>query len=201
MTRLIPTKSGIYKLICLITKKFYIGGAVNLQHRYHKHLSELRRNHHHSIHLQRAFNKYTEKEFKFEILELVDIDNLIEKEQYYLDLLKPYNFKIGYNISKFADLRKYNLGKPMSEEQKKKISISCKKSPAMKLRRQASSEARSLAQIKSNGVNYKLISPNGEIYEGRGVSVFCRKHNLHEAAVKRVVKGIQKTTNGWRLYE
>lgn len=75
--------SGIYKLI--INGKFYIGSAVNIGIRLSKHLLDLERNKHHSIYLQRSWNKY--QKISVEIVELCD--NLIEREQYYIDLLNP----------------------------------------------------------------------------------------------------------------
>ena len=37
------------------------------------------------------------------ILENCKEDELLEREQYYLDLLEPWKRKIGYNIRKIAD--------------------------------------------------------------------------------------------------
>ena len=48
--------SGIYKLI--VNDKFYIGSAKNIGIRLSKHILDLERNKHHSIYLQRSWNKY-----------------------------------------------------------------------------------------------------------------------------------------------
>lgn len=88
-------QSGIYKLI--INNKIYIGSANNIGIRLSKHLLDLERGNHHSVYLQRAWNKY--QTISIEIIEFCD--NLIEKEQYYLDELKPeYNLcSIAQNCS------------------------------------------------------------------------------------------------------
>jgi group I intron endonuclease len=88
-------QSGIYKLI--INNKSYIGSAKNIGIRLSKHLLDLERDNHHSIYLQRAWNKY--QTISIEIIEFCN--NLIEKEQYYLDELKPeYNLcSIAQNCS------------------------------------------------------------------------------------------------------
>ena len=66
----IPRKSGIYQIRNLVNGKVYVGSAVNLQHRRREHRSDLRNGNHHSIKLQRAYNKYGESSFAFEILEI-----------------------------------------------------------------------------------------------------------------------------------
>jgi group I intron endonuclease len=90
-------KSGIYKILNNINGKFYIGSAKSLSGRWRLHKSQLKNNKHHSIYLQRSFNKYGYSSFSFEILEYCDVTFLIEREQVYLDTLKPH-----YNIAKIA---------------------------------------------------------------------------------------------------
>lgn len=80
----------IYKIINLINDKIYIGSTCDFVARKRKHLNSLRIQNHHSVLLQRSFDKYGEDAFKFQILEEVeDVELLLEREQYYLDLLKP----------------------------------------------------------------------------------------------------------------
>lgn len=88
-------KSGIYLILNLINNKIYIGSAININSRKSKHLHHLKNNIHTNKHLQNAYNRYGESNFVFFILERVENkNNLIEKEQYYLDLLKPeYNIR------------------------------------------------------------------------------------------------------------
>lgn len=99
---LIPTISAIYQIRNTINGKFYLGSSNNVYMRWNEHRSELRRGTHHSITLQRSWNKYTEAAFVFEIIEYVLSPFLIEREQYHLDKLKPYDPRKGYNIAKFA---------------------------------------------------------------------------------------------------
>jgi len=92
--------SGIYKITCIINNKFYIGSTKNIADRWYRHLYDLKNNNHINIHLQRSFNKYGKSSFNFEIVENCDEDILLLREQYYLDMLKPYEF--GFNIGKNA---------------------------------------------------------------------------------------------------
>jgi len=50
--------------------------------------------------LQHAWNFYGEANFTFELIEKIKPESklLLEREQHYLDLLKPYEREIGYNI-------------------------------------------------------------------------------------------------------
>jgi group I intron endonuclease len=117
------TRSGIYVIKNLLNNKIYIGSATNFKNRWKAHKSHLSNGKHHSIYLQRAWDKYGEANFLFEILELVDKDELITVEQSWLDRTKCYESTIGYNMSKFAGSRK---GVKATEETKKKMSASQK---------------------------------------------------------------------------
>lgn len=88
---------GVYKIINLKTKDLYIGSSIQIEKRFLRHKRDLRNNKHHSIILQRAWNKYKEENFKFEIIEECLEENLRAKEEYYLLNLKPV-----YNICKEA---------------------------------------------------------------------------------------------------
>ncbi len=97
----IPQTSGIYRIVCTITTKFYIGSAINLRDRCQRHFWALRQNKHENQHLQRAWNKYGEQSFTFEVIELVLIPFLIEREQFWFDKLSPFG-KRGFNILPIA---------------------------------------------------------------------------------------------------
>lgn len=82
--------SVIYKIIYKGTDKLYIGSAINFRTRVNQHKYDLKRNKHHSKHLQRIVNKHGIDTLDFDIVEIVeDKKRLIEREQYYIDLLKP----------------------------------------------------------------------------------------------------------------
>lgn len=86
-------RSGIYKIRNIKNNKIYIGSALHFRKRKWEHDSMLFRGKHHSRHLQASYNKHGEDCFVFEIVEYVDDKTkLIEREQYYIDILKPeYN--------------------------------------------------------------------------------------------------------------
>ena len=111
----IPATSGIYKIICLSTGKFYVGSSIDVRKRWRQHLNKLRSNKHVNKKLQNAWNKYTEQNFLFEIVELILPPFLLEREQYWIDKLRPV-----FNIAKSA--KAPNLGIKASEEARAKLS-------------------------------------------------------------------------------
>lgn len=98
-------KSGIYKITNEVTGKFYIGSAKDIDWRWYEHKRDLKSNKHCNPKLQHSWNSHGETNFAFIILEEIipDQQKLFEREQYYLDKLKPYERNIGYNISPKAD--------------------------------------------------------------------------------------------------
>jgi len=130
--------SAIYQITNRLNGNRYVGSTVDLQRRQGQHLRTLRRGRHKNEHLQRAFHRYGEAAFLFSILEYVEPERLISREQHYLDTLKP-----EYNISPTATStlgvrhteetcrknserqrgeRSHNYGKHFSEETRRKIS-------------------------------------------------------------------------------
>lgn len=101
--------SGVYKITNLVNNKIYIGSSKSLRGRKATHFSSLLKNKHHSIYLQRAFNKYGINNFNFDIIIFCSIDNLLFYEQRLIDGLKP-----SYNIYQVA-------GSPIGTKRTKKI--------------------------------------------------------------------------------
>jgi hypothetical protein len=86
--------SGIYCFTNLINKKQYVGCAVDIRKRMYQHYSAKRlmvSAAQGSI-ISKALLKYGYSAFSLEILEYCDAKDLIERESYYITLLKPeYN--------------------------------------------------------------------------------------------------------------
>lgn len=76
-------------------------------------------NKHCNILLQRAWNKYWNVSFEFEILELCCEEDLIKSEQKWLDLTQCFKIEIGYNLTPTAGNSK---GVKHSEETRKRMS-------------------------------------------------------------------------------
>ena len=76
---------GIYKIETPNGSK-YIGSSTNIYLRWAEHRSHLKRQTHHSARLQMAYIKHGD-DLLYEILELCSINNLNDREQYYIDTL------------------------------------------------------------------------------------------------------------------
>lgn len=81
--------SGIYIIEHKDSGRSYIGSSVNMQHRWNQHRRSLVSGAHHSIYLQRMWNKYGEEAFIFRPLLLCNKANLLFYEQLCLDGLNP----------------------------------------------------------------------------------------------------------------
>jgi group I intron endonuclease len=138
-------KSGIYGINNLITGKSYVGSRKCLASRlssYYSKKAMLNKLSTRKSIIYSALLKHGYDNFSLDILEYCEVDVLIEREQYYLDTLKP-----KYNILKAANSRlgsKHSLktkalinlklrginhpfyGKTLSEEMRMKISESNK---------------------------------------------------------------------------
>ncbi len=103
-------KSGIYRWTNLITGKSYIRSSINLKGRlsiYYSKKAILSKLSTRISIVYSAILKHDYSNFSLEILEYCNIDVLIKREQYYIDLFKP-----EYNILKIANSR---LGSKQSE--------------------------------------------------------------------------------------
>jgi len=135
--------SGIYKIVNLCNNKFYIGSTVDFNRRKKEHFRHLLVKRHRNDYLQNSYNKYGKENFTFIIVEYCERSLLAEREQFYLDTLKPnYNLTTsvigttGYlhrEESKLlmSEIKKtqyengldvWNKGKALSEEVKEQIS-------------------------------------------------------------------------------
>lgn len=157
---------GIYKIENIINGNLYIGSCSNYNVRKGSHLCLLRQNKHHSIILQRAFNKYSEKNFIFELIEeLQDKNNLIEREQHYMDLLNPvYNICpiAGSTLNRiFTEKHKQNLSKSLTgkvrtlEQKEKQRLLKLGKTHSEKTKEKVS---KAISKIKGNRIGDKVNS-------------------------------------------
>lgn len=114
---------GVYKITNIVNGKIYIGSSMNLGRRFNDHKNQLSRKKHSNKYLQNSWNKYGYESFTFEVIEIVnDFEDLLKREQYWIDNLNVIDKKIGYNISPTAGST-YGL-KDSEETKRKKSEIS-----------------------------------------------------------------------------
>jgi len=89
--------SGIYAILNLVNGKVYVGSSINVHCRLAVHRISLARGKHDNGHLQRAWNKYGTLAFSFDVLKECPENELLEQEQFHIDVLDSMNPRMGYN--------------------------------------------------------------------------------------------------------
>lgn len=95
INKILNGKVGIYIITNITSGNRYIGSSKDLGYRLRRHFWDLSKNQHACQYLQNSYNKYGENSFIYCILEFCSVDDRWEREQYYIDLIKP-----EYNIQK-----------------------------------------------------------------------------------------------------
>ena len=148
---------GIYGIRNLINGKIYVGKTgMNFGDRWDSHRSLLNNGKHDNPHLQKAWNKYGKDNFEFIVLEDCEIDELSDREKYYIKLYKDMG--LAYNIHDGGD-EGYNLGKHLSEETKQKIG---EKNKINGIGRKASDETKLKMSKSHTGMKYAPMSEEGK---------------------------------------
>lgn len=206
---------GIYFIENLTTKEIYVGSSRDLHHRKLAHFSTLRNGNHNNCRLQKSYNKYGRENFSFSVIEFVDsVECLVEREQFWLDELKPQ-----FNILSKADnhlvnvteevLRRYKRhgeitrGKRKSEEGRKNIVEGRRRYFSdPKNREKHSRILKGVSHKISDGVSryiYTFVSPSGEEFETRSVRILSETNHLSVNWMHEVANGKRKSNSGWTL--
>lgn len=112
--------SGIYRILNKINGNCYIGSSLNVEKRYKHHLSTLRHNSSRCSILQKAFNKYGEDNFEFQVILCCKPEYRLYYEQ---QLIRELNsqYDVFTNVSD-SPLRQFTF----TEQSKLKMSIAHK---------------------------------------------------------------------------
>jgi group I intron endonuclease len=172
----LPKKPGVYKIVNTDNNKLYIGCASDIRARVNGHLYDLRRRKHANSYLQKAWLKYGEQAFTFEIVELCNKSEIYIREHYWVTTLNVFDRNLGYNLKPTDVTRKVGH----SEETLQKLRIANKgKTPSklciQKLReRKISDEHKEVLRLSRTNVDWyalrqdkakKVIdTKTGEIY-------------------------------------
>jgi group I intron endonuclease len=161
-------KSGIYIIRNERNQKMYVGSGIDLRKRKREHKNDLEANRHANGHLQNAFNKYGLEAFTFNVVECVlDANNLIPREQFYMDYYKTANAVFGYNLcSKAGSV----LGYKHTEESRKQMSEAHKGKKLSEDTKKKMSEAH-----KGKKRSIEVCSRLSEAHKGKKLSMETRK--------------------------
>lgn len=113
----------VYNFHNLVNNRRYVGSSVQFRNRSWEHVYLLRHNRHHNVPLQRAWNKYGEKNFVLEVLEdgiTCDVA-LRQREQAWMDAFRGQGIDL-YNTCETPTRTTYGMKfGPRSEAVKDKI--------------------------------------------------------------------------------
>lgn len=112
-------KSGVYLFFNTVSGKRYVGSSIDIYNRIHEHIHNLKNNKAHNIHFQASWNKHGEDAFIYCVLEFCKPEIRFEREQYYIDCLKP-EYNLTLNVIA-------NFGHSPTIETREKISSTLKK--------------------------------------------------------------------------
>lgn len=105
---------GIYRIENLVNHKSYIGKSKYLEDR----IAQFYDGDHRNVHLDNSVQKYGIESFKVTILEECTVEELNDKERYWISYLRTYDPSTGYNKTFGGD------GGSPTEETRKKLCLS-----------------------------------------------------------------------------
>ena len=152
--------SGIYKITNTITGDFYIGSSKNVKQRWRAHKCPSSWNKCPNNPLYLDMNKYGLDKFDFQVIEEVEADKLKEKEQQFIETLKPtYNDRNanGWDIERHKESKKEYQKSDKFKESKKKYQKSDKGKESQKKYQKSDKGKES-----HNKYNNQLCCYNGE---------------------------------------
>lgn len=202
-------KSGIYMWTNKVNGKIYIGSSVDLANRLRNYfnisyLSDLKD----IMIIYKALLAHGFDNFKLEILEYCNPSELIKKEQYYIDQLKP-----EYNILKVAGS---SLGVKRSIETIAKIKAGAlsrseealaKNREHLKILNASQKHKEHLANLNTSLEHIsKTAKPvcvinkeNGETIEYRSITQAANFYNVHPETVRRCIKSNKLLLNKYQI--
>jgi len=160
-------KKGIYAFVHIPTKKYYIGSTNSFLVRWNNHITELKLTKHANSHLQNSWLKYKEDEFAFFILEEIQKDeDLLKEEQRYLDrYVKNTSGDITFNLAEVAGVpdRKAIISKEVNQ-------INLETGEVIQSFESPTEAAKILGKFTADGI--PLASNIVLVCEGKGANAF-----------------------------
>lgn len=174
----------IYKFTNNINGKIYIGQTTRPKSRYKEHCTGKE-----DSLLTRAMLKYGIENFKYEVLETIDKEQLNTREKYWINYYNSY--KTGYNQTtggnqniKFSQEARKKMseskkGRQISEETRKKMSEAQKGKNTWIKGRHHSEETRKKISEARKGEKHPLFGKHHSEETRKKISETKRKNNIH----------------------
>lgn len=218
--------SAIYQIKCLSNNKIYVGSSKNYKNRWITHKRNLNNNKHINKHLQAAWNKYGKLNFIFEIIELCEINNLLDRETYWINKLNSFNREFGFNMSHYSHYydvsKEYVVISPEGKEfnvknlEKFCIENNLEKSSLHKVANGELYQSKGwyCRHIKDTHEDwlkkrkrshkhghgwkggYKITYKDGRVFYTKSLNGFARENNYSQGTLHKVMTGLQRTVYG-----
>ena len=110
--------SAVYKITNKITGDFYIGSSKDIKLRWAQHKRKSTWNRYSNNQMYLDMQRYGVEKFVFEVLEEVEIEKLKEKEQYFIETLKPTynnNRAKGWDVERLKESQRKSQNKYYSQ--------------------------------------------------------------------------------------
>lgn len=200
-------KGFIYKIENKVNGKMYIGKTVDINRRKREHYLRASRKSGRNLAVHYAMRKYGIDNFEIDVIEKVDINNLGEKEKYWINY---YNTKDeGYNCTEggedFCGESHPFYGKHHSDETKEKLRkiFSGKGNPMYGVSREFSEEHKNKISIANKGGNHSTSVLNKRVaidiikqyYEtDKSQKELANKYDVAQSIISAVLLGKHWTT-------
>ena len=199
----------VYRVTNLINEKVYLGfTSLSLEKRKQSHFNSAKYGKNDCRYFWNAIRKYGASAFKFEsIYESLDRKDALDKEAHFIKEYRSQDKSVGYNIRDGGSCGN------LSEETKIKISNSMKGRIIPKEERKKMSERmkgytpseetkKKMSDNSAQAKHYIITPPDGEEFEIKNLSKFCRENDLHAHRMNDLANNNQqggKSYKGYRI--
>lgn len=215
---------GVYEIVNNVNGKRYVGSSNRIEHRWSQHKSRLNNGSHHSLHLQRAWDKYGSDNFVFNIIAECSQDNLIPNEQSEIDSGCQYNISptagrtAGLEVSdsakeKMSESAYKKWGDPGYRDKMSAIRKDIWSCPDRRMiisrsskRNWENEEFRSrMSKVNSGENNPKFDHTIYNFTHDEFGDISCTKYHLYKNyglnpnSIRLVCKGDRQSHAGWRI--
>lgn len=180
----------IYQARNVLDSTLYIGKTIKtLRVRANQHCADAKANRY-NTHFHKAIRKYGCNAFEWTVLAEVDNSVLNAAEIDYIELARDQGFNV-YNMTDGGEGVTGSVGYKHSEKQKRLIGEASRN----RVRTPEELERSGLARRKT----YRFRSPDGQIYEIRGLQAFCQEYGLNVGQMSSLASGRIQSYKGWTL--